>query len=57
MNPHKKIIQRNMYIKLDIREIKDTTARNAVEDYRVLAVYTKKAYNKWHLVCDKGKQT
>ena len=48
------IIERNTHVKVEISEGRGPSAMKAVENYRVLAIYTK-SYNKWFL-CDHGKQ-
>ena len=47
-------VKRDVHIKLQISEGRGRTKKTAVEDYRVLAIYTK-TYNKWFL-CEEGKQ-
>lgn len=54
VDPLEKVIRRNMHVKLEISEGRGAAKRTAVEDYRVLAIYTK-TYNKWFL-CEKGRQ-
>ena len=53
--PDTKIIQRNTHVKVEISEGRGASAMKAVEDYRVLGIYTK-TYNKW-FVCEEGKQS
>ena len=53
-SPDEKIIQRNTHVKVEISEGRGASAMKAVEDYRVLGIYTK-SYNKW-FVCEEGKQ-
>lgn len=54
VNLSEKIIERNMHVKVKIEEGKGTTLVSAVEDYRVLGMYTK-TYNKW-FVSENKKQ-
>ena len=53
-NPHPKVIQRNVLVKLGICEGKGTTARKALENYRMLAIYTK-TYGKWYYMIRESK--
>ena len=47
-------IKRNVHVKLEISEGRGKAKKVAMEDYRVLAIYTK-TYNKWYL-CQHQKQ-
>ena len=42
----KNIIDRNVHVRLDIREGNGVSRKTIIEDYRVLGIYTK-VYNKW----------
>ena len=45
---HSQIIERNMHVKVQMSEDKGGTILTAIEDYRVMGMYTK-TYNKWFM--------
>ena len=49
-----RIVKRNVRVRIEVKEGRGSNEVKAVEDFRVLAVYTK-TYNKWYL-CEKGEQ-
>ena len=56
VEPQEKIIERNVHVKVEVTEKGNNVgpSKKAIEDYRVLGIYTK-TYNKWFL-CEHGKQ-
>ena len=49
-----RIVKRNVRVRIEVKEGRGSNEMKAVEDFRVVVLYTK-TYNKWYL-CEKGKQ-